>query len=75
MVLKYTNKTNFILLDGFARVCTLSANFPDNPRITELPFQGTLSNQSHSLNERNSDLTKITLVNGFVPDILVEVSI
>ena len=32
MVLKYTNKTNFILLDGFARVCTVSANFPDNPR-------------------------------------------
>ena len=34
MVLKYTNKTNFILLDGFARVCTVSANFPDNPRIS-----------------------------------------
>ena len=33
MVLKYTNKTNFILLDGFARVCSVSANFPDNPRI------------------------------------------
>ena len=33
MVLKYTNKTNFILLDGFARVCTVSTNFPDNPRI------------------------------------------
>ena len=33
MVLKYTNKTYFILLDGFARVCTLSANFSDNPRI------------------------------------------
>ena len=32
MVLKCTNKTNFILLDGFARVCTVSANFPDNPR-------------------------------------------
>ena len=32
MVIKYTNKTNFIL-DGFARVCTVSANFPDNPRI------------------------------------------
>ena len=32
MVLKYTNKNNFILLDGFARVCTVSANFPDNPR-------------------------------------------
>ena len=33
MVLKYTNKTNFILLDGFARGCTVSVNFPDNPRI------------------------------------------
>ena len=32
MVLKYTNKTNFILLDRFARVCTVSANFPDNLR-------------------------------------------
>ena len=32
MVLKYTNKTNFILLDGFARGCTVSVNFPDNPR-------------------------------------------
>ena len=33
MVLQYRNKTNFILLDGFARVCTVSANFPDNRRI------------------------------------------
>ena len=38
MVLKYTNKTNFILLDGFARVCTVSANFPDNPRIYRRNF-------------------------------------
>ena len=34
MVLKYTNKTIFILLDGFARVYIVSANFPDNPRIS-----------------------------------------
>ena len=34
MVLKYTKKTNFMLLDGFARVCTVSANFPDKPRIS-----------------------------------------
>ena len=26
----------FILLDGFARVCTVSANFPDNPRTVHL---------------------------------------
>ena len=37
MVLKYTNKTDFILLDGFARVCTVSANFPDNPRTCRTP--------------------------------------
>ena len=32
MVLQYINKNNIILLDGFARVYTVSANFPDNPR-------------------------------------------
>ena len=48
MVLKYTNKTNFIILDGFAGVCTVSANFPDNPRITEISLHVTLSNNSHS---------------------------
>ena len=41
MVLRYTNKTNFILLDGFARVCTVSANFRDNPRICIIDYTVT----------------------------------
>ena len=32
MVLKYMSKNNFILLEGFVRVCTVSSYFPDNPR-------------------------------------------
>ena len=36
MVLKYTSKKNFILLEGFARVCTVFAYFTDNPRISNV---------------------------------------
>ena len=31
MIVRYSNKINFMLFEGFARVCTVSAYFPDNP--------------------------------------------
>ena len=43
MVLTYTSKNNFILFERFTRVCTVSSNFPDNPRILTLQPQDTFN--------------------------------